>query len=163
MPGSNSEAAAHAQPQESAIPQAQSSASASDTHSNATEAAQASQQAQQQQQERSDRQHPASESRRDASTDGNGRNGDGRRRRRQGRPAISPAVTMALGSLLQSTVQGDAYRDPQAVLTNAAQLLLNSHSFEGGANRQRVLVGQCLITHLAKHIVHLASDMTGGI
>ena len=49
---------------------------------------------------------------------------------------------MALGSLLQSTLQGDAYRDPAGVLTNAAQLLLSSHSFEGG-NRQQILVGHC--------------------
>lgn len=110
---------------------------------NVTGAAAASQQPagqrQQQQQASSDSQG-ASGSRQDAAAGNAGRSGDGRRQRRMRRPAISPVVTMALGSLLQSTLQGDAYRDPAGVMTNAAQLLLNSHSFEGD-NRQQVLVG----------------------
>ena len=109
-----------------------------DAIANATGAA-APQQSAEQQQESSNTQS-ASANRREAPLGDNARSVDGRRHRRSRRPAISPVVTMALGSLLQSTMQGDAYRDPAGVLTNAAQLLLSSHSFEG-ANRQQILVG----------------------
>lgn len=122
--------------------QSLNAAASAGTEANATGAAAASQPAgqQQQQQQASSDSQGASGSRQDADAGSAGRGGDGRRQRRTRRPAISPAVTMALGSLLQSTLQGDAYRDPAGVLTHAAQLLLNSHSFEGD-NRQQVLVG----------------------
>ena len=71
---------------------------------------------------------------------GASRNADGTRRRRTRRPAaISPVVTMALGSLLQTTLAGDAYQDPANVLDNAANLLATTHSFEG-TGRQPILV-----------------------
>lgn len=114
----------------------------------ATGAAAPQQPAEQQQQEESSNTQGASGTRQDAPSGDSARNADGRRHRRSRRPAISPVVTMALGSLLQSTLQGDAYRDPAGVLTNAAQLLLSSHSFEG-ANRQQILVRQCTADALA--------------
>ena len=126
-----------------ALAQDQSSAARLDAGAtaNATGAAPASQQpAGQQQHQDSSSSQTASGSRRHALSGDNVRHADGRRQRRSRRPAISPVVTMALGSLLQSTLQGDAYRDPAGVLTNAAQLLLSSTSFEG-SNRQQILVG----------------------
>lgn len=79
---------------------------------------------------------PSASAAREPASDG--RSGDGHRRRRR-RAAISPVVTMALGSLLQTTLQGDAFQDPANVLSNAAQLLLTTHSFDRD-HRTQVLV-----------------------
>ncbi|KAL0042866.1 hypothetical protein WJX79_001929 [Trebouxia sp. C0005] len=80
-----------------------------------------------------------------------GRSEDSSRRRRR-RAAISPVVTMALGSLLQTTLEGDAFQDPANVLSNAAQLLLSSHSFEGD-NRAQVLAN---LRSAGSHLYRLA-------
>ncbi len=69
------------------------------------------------------------------------RGADGSRRRRGRRPAISPVVTMALGSLLQTTLEGEAFQDPVNVLGNAAQLLATAHTFDG-QNRAQILVSE---------------------
>ena len=127
-----------AEPAGSSVAAGAASAAHSSPNAPAPDATQ--QPARRQQQQASSDSQTASGNRQDAAAGSGGRNADGRRQRRTRRPAISPVVTMALGSLLQSTLQGDAYRDPAGVLTNAAQLLLNSHSFEGD-NRQQVLVG----------------------
>lgn len=52
---------------------------------------------------------------------------------------------MALGSLLQSTLEGDAFCDPEGVLASAADTLLSSHRYER-AERQQILVGLALQT-----------------
>ncbi|KAL0020050.1 hypothetical protein WJX77_009390 [Trebouxia sp. C0004] len=80
-----------------------------------------------------------------------GRSDDTSRRRRR-RAAISPVVTMALGSLLQTTLEGDAFQDPANVLSNAAQLLLSTPSFEGD-NRAQILAN---LRSAGSHLYRLA-------
>ena len=92
-----------------------------------------------------------------------GRTEDSSRRRRR-RAAISPVVTMALGSLLQTTLEGDAFQDPANVLSNAAQLLLSTHSFEGD-RRAQVLVHPhvCIVSTLMHNMaleLSMACELT---
>ncbi|KAL0048365.1 hypothetical protein WJX82_001722 [Trebouxia sp. C0006] len=94
---------------------------------------------------------PQSESAQRESSTSAARSEDSSRRRRR-RAAISPVVTMALGSLLQTTLEGDAFQDPANVLSNAAQLLLSTHSFDGD-NRAQVLAN---LRSAGSHLYRLA-------
>ena len=114
-----SNARSNAQPPADATPwhQETDDRAAADTESHAADAARQSQQGGQ------DRRNsqPASGSSRHEASGGSSSNAEGSRRRRGRRPAITPLETMALGSLLQSTLQADAYRDPASILSNPTQ------------------------------------------